>query len=74
MRGNLLVGNIGTHGGPIKVQDGSADVGVASGAVEREAHPEGDERGPGDPLDRPSDRSAAKEPSDGMKRERVGRS
>jgi hypothetical protein len=43
MLGNLLVGNIGTHGGPIEVEDGSAGVGVASGAVEREAHPEGDE-------------------------------
>jgi len=43
MLGNLLVGNIGTHGGPIEVEDGPADVGVASGAVEREAHPESDE-------------------------------
>jgi hypothetical protein len=29
MLGNLLVGNIGTHGGPIEVENGSADVGVA---------------------------------------------
>jgi hypothetical protein len=36
MLGNLLVGNIGTHGGPIEVENGSADVGVASGAVERD--------------------------------------
>jgi hypothetical protein len=36
MLGNLLVGNIGTHRGPIEVEDGSADLGVASGAVERD--------------------------------------